>query len=437
VLIGIVDSGLDGGHAAFADRVVEYWDQTVPWVSGSPVRYGALIKSANGTDPDGHGTHVTGIATGADEAFCGIAPSARLAIVKTDFEDAHIQDGVRRIFDLATQLQMPAVVNLSMGGHADAHDGTDDLDVLLDALSGPGRIVVAAAGNEGADSIHTMVELRDGEDVDLGFRVPRGLPGATLNLWYAGAGDVDVSVSTPFGASTATQETRPDDPDQEYRLGSAGIVRVSTPGRHPVNNDRQIYIEIEDAGAGRIQAGRWFLHLCCRKGAATVHGWAMDDDDELDVSWTKPVDSHLIGSPGTASSAITVAAYTSRVHWKAMNGSEWSLPYRPDRVAPFSSPGPLRNGNEKPDVAAGGAMVISARSEQATFEDDGAIDPIHAAMMGTSMACPVITGLVATLLASDPRLTPDAVRRTLRKSAGRKTFRRSDGWGLVRGDGIP
>jgi subtilisin family serine protease len=437
VLIGIVDSGLDGSHAAFADRVLEYWDQTASRAPGSPVRYGALITPASGTDQDGHGTHVMGIATGADAAFCGIAPSARLAVVKTDFEDAHIQDGVRRIFDLATKLHMPAVVNLSMGGHADAHDGTDDLDVLLDALSGPGRIVVAAAGNEGADNIHTMVELQDGDDVHLGFRIPRGLSLATLNVWYAGAGDIDVSVSTPFGAATAMQEIRPDNPDQEYRLASAGIVRVSTPGRHPINNDRQIYIEIEDVGAGQIQAGRWFLHMRCRKGAVMVHGWVMDEDDDLDVSWSKPVDSHLIGSPGAAASAITVAAYTSRVNWKTIDGSEWSLRYRRDRVAPFSSPGPLRNGKEKPDVAAGGAMVISARSGQATFDNDGPIDTVHAAMMGTSMASPVVTGLVATMLASDPHLTADGARDMLRKSAGRKTFRRSDGWGLVRGDGIP
>lgn len=438
VLIGVIDTGIDGRHAAFGGRIVECWDQTAR--TGTPprgLRYGRLVTAARSMDRDGHGTHVAGIAAGRDGVYCGVAPEARLLIVKTDFEDAHIQDAVRYVFRRAKELGMPAVVNLSLGGHGDPHDGTDDLDALIDQQSGAGRIVVAAAGNEGEDSIHTQEGLEANQMEGLGFRVPRGLDHAVINLWYEGHGEVEVSVSTPFGAATAFQGTGRADPTVAYHLASAATATVSTPDAHPVNGDKQIYIDLAARGRNAtLQSGRWFVHLRCVRGPVTVHGWMVEEGGEHPVTWTRPVDSHLIGSPGAAREAITVAAFVSRVKWKSEDGSEWSLRYPIDRPAPFSSPGPLRNGGEKPDFAAAGAMVCSARSSRAVYDRDMPIGPEYVAMMGTSMACPVIAGIVATLLEANPDWTPTDVRSALRSAAGPRHSPKS-GWGLVLGGRLP
>jgi subtilisin family serine protease len=110
-------------------------------------------------DEHGHGTHVAGIAAGKSSKFPGIATKAKLVIVKTSFQDAHIADGIRYVFRVASELGQPAVVNPSLGGHFDAHDGTDSLSQVIDDECGSGRIVCCAAGNEGNDSIHARILL--------------------------------------------------------------------------------------------------------------------------------------------------------------------------------------------------------------------------------------------------------------------------------------
>ena len=50
-----------------------------------------------------------------------------------------------------------AVRDYSCGRRSyDAHDGTDELSAIIDQESGPGRIIVCAAGNEGDENIHAM-----------------------------------------------------------------------------------------------------------------------------------------------------------------------------------------------------------------------------------------------------------------------------------------
>lgn len=117
-----------------------------------------------------------------------------------------------------------------------------------------------------------------------------------------------------------------------------------------------------------------------------------------------------IGSPGTARSAITVAA-------SCKPGSTSSYCY--GTVAEFSSRGPLIwNGVDlqKPDVAAPGVEICAARAP-GLLEDwpDCGVDEV--ALAGTSMAAPHVTGVVALILQAEPSLTPDQVKSKLRNTA--------------------
>ena len=158
VLIGVVDTGFDLSHPAFRDsqgalRVAGLLDQT----SGNREYTSAQLESGwqraarPGRDEDGHGSHVAGIAGGSAVAgFEGVAPGARFLLVKTDF--LNTDSAVSWIFRKAGN--QPCVINMSLGHHFGAHDGTDQEERLHRTLVGPGKLIVVAAGNERTDAIH-------------------------------------------------------------------------------------------------------------------------------------------------------------------------------------------------------------------------------------------------------------------------------------------
>jgi len=201
VIVGVVDTGIDARHPAFAGRVLAVWDQTAKGEGVVEGQYGVELTGArlsDSVDTVGHGTHVAGIAAGADGAFGGVAPNATVVAVKTDLDDTHIADGITYIFRLARERGMPAVVNLSLGGHYDAHDGTDALSTLIDEQSGPGRLVCCAAGNEGNDNIHGQAVIAPLATYSMRFRVPtQAVRAVVLNGWYAGGHRLEVAIRTP------------------------------------------------------------------------------------------------------------------------------------------------------------------------------------------------------------------------------------------------
>jgi serine protease AprX len=140
VRIAILDTGLDGEHPDFADRVIGFLDVVDP-------------DASNVVDPNGHGTHVTGIAAGtgaaSDGRYKGVAPEASLLIARV--LDA---SGSGRTSDVMAGIEWAVaqgaqVLNVSLGGPPYPADGTDALSVLCDAAVEAGVVVCVAAGNMG------------------------------------------------------------------------------------------------------------------------------------------------------------------------------------------------------------------------------------------------------------------------------------------------
>jgi subtilisin family serine protease len=449
VIVGVVDSGIDPKHPAFKGRISRIWDQVLPGPGVAEGDYGVELSGpllAVSRDTDGHGTHVAGIAAGSDTRFGGVAPGAELVLVKTDLQDAHIADGIRYIFRLAGELGRPAVVNLSLGGHLDAHDGSDSLSQIIDGETGPGRIVCCAAGNEGNDDIHAQTTLRQGRRRSMRFRVPASAGGDAirmvgLNGWYSGRDQIEVAVRSPGGFQTPYQGViTAGSPGRTCQLPD-GRVRIFTPGPDLSNGDHNFLVEISHPSDTRqpVAAGNWRLWL---RGAAIQDGrvdvWVLDSSPGLDVvfSGSTVSDSHKIGSPGAAASAITVAAYTTKVRWTDVQGHIQEVGLELNDISDFSSEGPLRTGSQKPDVAAPGAMIVAPLSADSLVSAHDMASPGYRMMAGTSMATPFITGIVALLLEREPTLNPAQVKALLRadsrvpgKPAG--TFDPKWGYGLV------
>jgi subtilisin family serine protease len=452
VVIGIVDTGIEPLHPAFAGRILRLWDQTL---SGPGVGEGGYGVELSGPllqisrDTVGHGTHVAGIAAGDDPTYGGIAPGADLIVVKSELLTAHIADAVRYVFRVAGELGRPAVVNLSLGGHGDAHDGTDSLSAVIDASSGPGRIVCCAAGNEGNDDIHAQVEVAAGKVRSVSLAVPRPAPGqaplvAVLNGWYSGADRLEVAVASPGGIQTPFQPVFSEESPVRTHELAGGIVRLTTPGPDPANGDHNFLVEIVPAPASAEAGtpGAWRLRLRGTAAGETcrVDVWSLD---ERTAQFTgRPVqDSMKVGAPGAASLAVTVGSYTTKVEWIDIFGNLHQAGHELGDISEFSSEGPRRDGAPKPDVVAPGAMIAAALSAHSPVRPELLVDALNIVSQGTSMACPFVAGLVALLLERDPDLEPAALADLLRSHSsvpGRPpgTFDPKWGYGLISAEGL-
>jgi serine protease AprX len=123
-----------------------------------------------------------------------------------------------------------------------------------------------------------------------------------------------------------------------------------------------------------------------------------------------------IGAPGNAPWAITVGA-----------SSTMGTPERgDDTMARFSSRGPtFLDWSAKPDLVAPGAGAVSLAAPGSTLVtakpmallpgSTGATE--YLSLSGTSMATPVVSGVVALMLQANPSLTPNAVKAILQYTA--------------------
>jgi subtilisin family serine protease len=423
VIVGVVDTGIDSFHPAFVGRIQRIWDQTL---SGTGVPEGSYGQELTGTamatsrDQEGHGTHVSGIAAGSDPVYAGVAPGADLVMVKSDLNNAHISDGVRYIFRLARDQDKAAVVNLSLGGHYDAHDGTDSLSLSIDAETGSGRLVCCAAGNEGRDAIHAHVNVSAGAMATVPFSLlpssdPLLGPLSELNGWYSGSDQFEVAIKSPSGSQTPFQGSiTSTNPAFTYSLPE-GRVRIITPGADPNNGDFNFQIEIVPNSNPLPNDPMWELLLRAQNAqVGRVDIWAPDG---VAFDATIATNDMKVGSPGTASSAITVAAYTTKNQWTDLQGNSQSMGFVIDTIGDFSSPGPLRNSNQKPEVTAPGAMIAAPLSSASQVSAGWIVANGFRLMAGTSMATPFVTGILALLLEQNPALDPPNAKQRLQQAS--------------------
>jgi hypothetical protein len=288
----LVDTGIDWTHPDFrtdrdgdgfeeSSRILWLWDQTETGAFGSPrkVPFGteytreeieAALRSGvnivNERDESGHGTHVTGIAVGDGSAsggtFVGMAPNAEMILVKTSYFSTDIVEGVRYVFEKASWLGKPAVVNLSLGGHFGPHDGTSLFEQGLEAFLGqPGRAIVASAGNDGDQNIHLGGQLRPREAFTFTF-VPNEET-AYVNIWYSGSANFTVSVTSP-GINGPPQTVLAVRGQGEFQNTPDGSVEIdnSRDGLDPRNRDRAVALSLE-----RVQPGSaWQITLTDQGG---------------------------------------------------------------------------------------------------------------------------------------------------------------------------
>ena len=131
--------------------------------------------------------------------------------------------------------------------------------------SGPSRIVVAAAGNEGTNDIHAAAEIGAGERKEILLRFPRIVdlapPWVRLNGWYNG-GDCEISIKPLQVTKLLFNQLSSVQTRRSYNLSDSVVRLTTSPPSANRNNEHSFLVELEPVpSASIVQTGTWRLRI--------------------------------------------------------------------------------------------------------------------------------------------------------------------------------
>jgi len=452
VVVGIIDDGIDFRHPAFRHKDVTQSTRILKlWIGQDSYDAAAINQAMNVTDKDdpryippsngSHGTHVAGIAAGCDDSFgyLGMAPGADLMIgdMFGDWIGA-----IDKIATAAAALGKRAVINMSLGGSGSYPCDADPTAQLIgNYLSAhPDLIIAASAGNSGADGQHVEGTLANGV-CEFQFNVQEGdTHKRVVYFWHDAQESFDLEVTSPSGhvSQRITPNTNdvfrsplskplprgldldipPPAPPQDVLATAKIAVAMSITQPNPLC---RLMLSFEPEEGAALPPGVWKLKLTGTvQSNPIIHGWVDADTGGSLFKQARFVGGDGRGTmeiPALIEQVIAVGSYaTSTEHF----GS-------PGKFSFFSSQGPLftaalnPDSLIKPEIAAPGQGIISARSENA-HEAPYNWSPQWMVSSGTSMASPHVTGAIALLLQKEPNLSRQQVRDRLQQSARKDSF---------------
>lgn len=488
VIVGVEDIGFDLTHPNFYDasmenyRIKRFWDQLSVDTLDSELYVGAdyttqeeILRYAHSRDglTQGHGTHTLGIAAGSgfDTPFRGIAYESDICLVSNAVTDdkEYIDSvnyykytsatdalGFKYILDYAESQGKPCVVSFSEGSHQDFSGDDQLLYEVLEQMVGPGRIIVASAGNEGGlnSYFHKSPEqVSEGTflnryDKTYFFRVIADKPMSLRFISYASATRADTLVVSSERILSAPDSLLNDTIDL---LKKQHIFEI---GAYPFSFDksRMVY-EVGIKSKERFgYTGYFFSVEIVGEGVEAdfySDTGSIRAEKDYNPALTGGENTHCVYSPGTAPAVICVGASAYRTGIINHKGNYInSNRGQNGEVADYSSVGPTVDGRIKPDVLANGTNVVSSyssfyREEHPTSDGwditystfQGRSYPWRIDI-GTSMSTPVVSGIIALWLQACPDLTPEEIKDVIAQTSIRHDPtldypNNSYGWGEI------
>ena len=482
VVVGVQDVGFDLTHPNFYDptathyRVKRFWDQLSLDTVGSQLYVGAdyttesailaYAHSRDGLDQT-HGTHTAGIAAGSgyNSPYRGVAYESDLCLVNNVVtDDLHLVDSLDRYkyttatdalgfqycFDYAESVGKPCVVSFSEGSCQDLY-GDDQLYYeVLERMTGPGRIIVASAGNRGGSPTY--------------FHKPRGVErSGTFMTSYLDYVHGELRADVPFRflltfyhpsgyrhKVEVPSERIFQQPDSliadTFKIANVQYVVMMAAYPNCYNPDESAY-EVYVKGPGGFGKETPF----------SLEVIGNDADIELFLlkgeMGTNPLDPQLVAgerrysihSPSSAPAVVCVGANSYRPGALNYKG-EWKEYFtfeHPGDVGSYSSVGPTLMGLTKPDVVAPGYNIYAAGNSfaprnvysWAAYSDQfmGQYEPRkypYSIMGGTSMATPAAAGIIAlwvqAAMDKGKTLTNKDIKDIIRHSSEQDEWTQSD-----------
>lgn len=489
VIFGMIDSGIDPTHPDFQNndgstRILAFWDQRDTSSALTPYGYGkrytwqdidngAMINYLDSVY-GGHGSAVAGVGAGGGRVhpdIKGMAPEAHIIAVGIDpdvldYLDRtpsmlQIVDGIDFIFKHADSLNMPAVINISLGGIEGSHDGRDLPTQMIDAMLEAkfGRALVTSAGNSAQTKHHIQFDVNGDtlftwfESMYSNSEVCKRDSGAYMSFYGDSINVVNLKISI------AAEDRSPcctivDETGFQPYLHSLGTIRTDTlwNGTTEVGIINTFVEKIEDIYAFFMEIESIHMDMlwrCSVTGNGKIDGWAgpltarscnstyifhpaivgASSQIENYNNYVQPDNDQTIGTAYASSkNVVTVGAHAVRKNMLDVDSIQRSYFVTPLRRASFSSLGPSRDGRVKPDITAPGSRIVTTQASQVLADKASNarstlyLGGQHAITDGTSFASPAVAGIVALYFEKYPNANFADVINAIVTSADQDTF---------------
>lgn len=410
VIVGVIDGGMQYNHPTFRDaqgalRIRKIWDRNEDGTEVVLTDPQAILArkysycSLYGPMPTNHASHVAGIAAGSGR-YKGMAPASEILFADVALNmhrDSTVHLYHQRVVSMIRAMQAyadsvgkPIVINISLGMNMGFSTEQKAFEEEYKSLTGPGHIIVSAAGNEG-NPAEGQPYMHSGTNTEaqLTLMLP-GIP-MTRDLYMRSTDTVTVAFSNTDEVKAGYElayKRLPDAPDGKK------VYKVSFIPKETMPEQLQTTMTVKGSAPFDLFATKIAIQSVSPAGCTQST-------------------AYTVGMPAPFPNVIAAANYAV--------GENGQL-----EMAASSSWGPTWEGLNKPDVTAIGSVLSAGnyywpdnKSEAIESYDAEGVTGLEtwASQYGTSQASPMVAGIIALWLQAKPTLTPEEILTVIRETA--------------------
>jgi len=422
VIVGIIDQGIDLSHPGFLSNgrsiFSGLWDQTENSLSpplwfdyGRWYSQEDISQKPPDLDDTGHGTAISGTICGRDSVYGGILKEGNFYFVKIIPDEMGVIDGLSFLVNLAEFLNLPLVVNMSLGHRFGPHDGQTLFERFIKDMVDNSTIKVypvASAGNYGGSFIHAGGLTTFGDSSFL------SIDSTSLLLVNLSSEDsiTCISIYYPEGSSQSIRLSMNNSYFSDWFKDTVLFINSGLPsqidsilfysGSYTQYYHQVLVVIFKNPGGFNNYFGiNLFGDIGSRVDAWVSYGKSrFINASGIYKRVIPPEDRYQIGPPGSSPVVVTAGAFTSRTGWNTITGEQVEKGGEIYEPAVWTSRGRMCDF-VKPDFLLPGRYIVSFYSGDESVSPDLIVGSGLYSSYGTSYSCAFLTGVIAILLSLD------------------------------------